>query len=310
MKVETLVVDGPLAFRMARLDAAEKRRNGLQILGMEALAARLAGGFVRPAGSEDVEAAVASALGQGGFIVIDGVRGLPGMVRAAASTLTKLWRSGIELERDGRTAQAGDVAELDRRVRALLPRGVLAPPDLARAGLERLRFAPVLLGPVAFSATAYVEPVWRPLVEGLSRTLVAAGLDMVGTPARTASAATPAASAGARVFVCSDPACEALEAVRWVRSVLATGDVRPRDVAVTASDTGPYDERMAALVAESGLPVHFSHGIPALSTADGQTCAALADVIVGGLSQDRIRRLLARLRGGGGPLAAMPHLVW
>ncbi|MQX80027.1 hypothetical protein [Sinorhizobium medicae] len=41
--------------------------------------------------------------------------------------------------------------------------------------------------------------------------------------------------------------------------------------------------------------VHFSHGVPALSTADGQTCAAHADILGNGLTQERVWRLIRRL---------------
>lgn len=38
-------------------------------------------------------------------------------------------------------------------------------------------------------------------------------------------------------------------------------------------------------------------GIKAVATADGQTAAALADVLVKGISQERVRRLFRRLNG-------------
>ncbi|WP_246750167.1 hypothetical protein [Mesorhizobium caraganae] len=49
------------------------------------------------------------------------------------------------------------------------------------------------------------------------------------------------------------------------------------------------------LAREAGLPLHFSHGIPALATREGQSCAALADILLRGLSQERVRLLLARV---------------
>ena len=306
MRVETLVVDGPLAMRMARLQATEDGRSGLQIVDMPSLAARLAGGFLRPARDEEVEIAVAAALAEGDFTAIEGARMLPGMVRAAKATLHKLWRSAVVLCPGDRGGQAADVAELDRRVRALLPRAALAPPDLARAAMERVRSAPTLLGAVAFSGAEPVAPVWRPLVGALTETLAAAGEGAVGSDAGRDEADLTDALARARVVVCPDLSSEALEAVRWARGVLASG-VRPRDVAIVASDTSPYDERMMALVAESRLPIHFSHGVAALATPEGQTCAALADLVSGGLSQDRVRRLLPWLGGGGGPLGDLPR---
>ena len=53
-------------------------------------------------------------------------------------------------------------------------------------------------------------------------------------------------------------------------------------------------KRMLVLTRTAGLPVHFTHGVAALESADGQACAALADVLLRGISQVRVRRLLRR----------------
>jgi hypothetical protein len=52
MRIHTVVVDGPLALRMRRLDAAREGATGRKILTLPLLAARLAGGFVVPATQE------------------------------------------------------------------------------------------------------------------------------------------------------------------------------------------------------------------------------------------------------------------
>jgi hypothetical protein len=62
MNRRTVVVEGPLAFRMRRRAAARGSEAGLQILTLPFLAARLAGGFRRPARSRDVEPAIRLAL--------------------------------------------------------------------------------------------------------------------------------------------------------------------------------------------------------------------------------------------------------
>ncbi len=63
----TFIVDGPLAFRMRRIYAARGGASGVQILTMPLVAAHLAGGFTRPARSQDLDAAIRAALGGGGF---------------------------------------------------------------------------------------------------------------------------------------------------------------------------------------------------------------------------------------------------
>lgn len=52
MSIHSVAVDGPLALRMRRLDAAREGATGRQILTLPLLAARLAGGFIAPASQE------------------------------------------------------------------------------------------------------------------------------------------------------------------------------------------------------------------------------------------------------------------
>jgi hypothetical protein len=61
----TVVVEGPLAFHMRRWGAVARRETGVQIYTLPMLAARLAGGFYRAVGPEELQPAIACALTQG-----------------------------------------------------------------------------------------------------------------------------------------------------------------------------------------------------------------------------------------------------
>src|SRR5580693_122302 len=93
--LRTVVVDGPLALRTRRLQAARNRELGLQIYTLPQLVARLAGGFIHPATGDDIEPAVRAALQLAGFADLGPLSGLPGMVRAVSRTLDRLWRAGV-----------------------------------------------------------------------------------------------------------------------------------------------------------------------------------------------------------------------
>src|SRR6266446_3051089 len=97
MKRRTVVVEGPLEFRMRRLAAARGAEVGLQIATLPLLAARLTGGFRRPARSRDLEPAIKAALDAGGFIELDEMRRLPAMTRSVVRTLGKAWDADISL---------------------------------------------------------------------------------------------------------------------------------------------------------------------------------------------------------------------
>jgi hypothetical protein len=115
MKRRVIVVDGPLAFRMKRVEAARASLLGLEVLSLPLLAARLAGGFRRFADRDLLAPAIAEALGEGNFKDIDSVKDLPGMVR-------KVLPAGALLPRDGRDAALARIqfASESAKERALL----------------------------------------------------------------------------------------------------------------------------------------------------------------------------------------------
>jgi hypothetical protein len=82
---------------MARVNAARAGAHGIQILTMGQMAARLAGGFLAPIDSESLRDAVREALPETDLGELESIKTLPGMVRAAVSTLDKVWRADIDL---------------------------------------------------------------------------------------------------------------------------------------------------------------------------------------------------------------------
>src|SRR5947208_2924341 len=120
----TVIVEGPLAFRMRRIAGARRCEVGLQIVTLPLLAARLVGGFTRPARSQHLDLAIRAALEAGGFAEIESIRELPGMARSVAWTLTRIWQADLSLaDRVGRSARLADLAVVEQRVRAKLPAG-------------------------------------------------------------------------------------------------------------------------------------------------------------------------------------------
>jgi hypothetical protein len=124
MKRRVTVVDGPLAFGMRRFEAARANDVGLKVLTLPLLASRLAGGFRHLADRETLSMAVGRALQDGGFAQIDGVRHLPGMVRAALQSLDRSWSADLDLDDLAYTsARVADLVMLQRRVSEALPHG-------------------------------------------------------------------------------------------------------------------------------------------------------------------------------------------
>lgn len=311
MKRRTVIVEGPVAFAQRRWQAACHSECGVQIYTLALLAARLAGGFHRPALSADLEPCIKQALDAGGFVDIEKMRQLPGMTRSTARTLIDLWSKDVSLrDLSSSNGRLSDLALIERRVLTALPPGVLPPRELRDAAMQRLHHAPAILGEVELDRLSRVPPVWRPLLEALHEVIE---LRWMGHSAATepwfpglllpdtdAVGASPI-----EVASCADSSAEVVESLRWARELIASGRARPEEIAICSTSTERWDEYFVTLVDSSALPIHFSNGRPALSTWDGQACAALVDVLLNGLSQDRIRRLL---RYSAGRCAALEDL--
>jgi hypothetical protein len=307
----TVIVEGPLALNMRRITAAREAEAGVQIMSLPQLAARLAGGFTRPARSEDLDPAIQSALDAGGFTELESIRSLPGMTRSVAWTLTRLWDADYMLaDRVHETARLRDLMSIEARVRARLPTGILSPPNLRNAALQRVSFAPAVLGSVELDRVVRVAPIWRPLLTALGRLVRVSwrnlGSSDVSWFAGELVSDPHSAPASAETVSCASPRAEAVEALRWVRELIASGGARPEQIAVCAAATKDWDDHMLVLAADAGLPLHFSHGVPALASREGQACAALADILLNGLSQERVRRLFSHAPSHSRALAKLP----
>ncbi len=199
---------------------------------------------------------------------------------------------------------------IEARVRANLPAGVLTPRDLRDAALQRLRHAPVVLGPVELDQAVRVARVWRPLLDTPAQhvRLTWRNPDAVDVAwfAGNVVCDTRPAPAEPEIISCATPREEAIEALRWMRELIGVGRARPEEIAICATATEDWDDYMLVLAADAGLPLHFSHGVPALASREGQACAALADVLLNGLSQDRVRRLFGHVAGRSQGLKDLP----
>lgn len=302
-----------MAYHERRWKAARESDCGLQIGTLAVLAARLCGGFHRPALNEDLEPLIKTALDAGGFVEIGRMGRLPGMTRATTRTLADVWAADISLAAlSAANKRIADLALIERRVLDALPEGVLPPRELRDLALTRLSHAAAVLGPVELDQLSHVPLVWRPLLRALHdyvevRWTQPSATDTAWFPGLVITDDLSAESEPSDVVSCADPHAEAIESLRWARELVASGRARPEEIAICATSTAPWDEHFVTLVDSAELPVHFSGGRPALSSWAGQACAALADVLRNGLSQERIRRLVRYSAGRSVGLGQLPQ---
>ena len=301
----THIIEGPLALRTQRMLAARQGALGRDALSLTQLAARLAGGFKAAAGADELFPAIRASLLEGGFQELDAVRDLPGTARAVAVSLDKIWRTGVLLqELSGRHNRLADLALVEQRVQQRLPQGRLCLPELQAAAIARLPFAPAVFGTILIDGCLDVDPLWRPLLNGLTQVTevswrcVDNGTDRSWFKGRLLSDA-PQALPELVAESSADPRAEVVEALRWARARLSEGTLQAEHLGLAAVSTEVFDEHMLVLSRTAQLRVHFSHGRPALTFPDGQACAALADILLNGLDQPRVRRLIRRLPESG-----------
>lgn len=308
----TLVVHGRLAMREGRLAAARDGRHGLQIMSFEQAAVRLTGGFARPIDDESLRAAIQVVLPVTPMGELESIKALPGMIDAAADTLYKAWRAGIDL-----AAQAADhprldaIARLEAAVLDHLPPGMMRPLDIVATATARIAHASAVLGPMEIAGLTELSPCWRPLLKALTTHIPVqwtAGPRSVPTwldGTRVTVARAPAQAPGISAVSAATAYHEAIEAMRWARSLLVSG-VSPSEIAIATASPADYDDHFLALRADANIDLHFVHGVRTVTTREGQAAAALADIVVRGLSQSRLRRLAALCRDSG-PFETLPE---
>ena len=308
----TIVVHTKLSGHMIRVAAARNGANGLQILTMAQLASRLAGGLLQPIDPDALQDAVREALSAGSLGDLDAIKTLPGMLRAVIDTLDKVWRAGIDLSASSeprlRALRTLEVETLRR-----LPASMKRPAGLVELACARINYARKVIGPVEIHGHSEMSPCWRPLLLALANAVPVvwvAGARSVPSWLRETAVeirqdVSPAPTIA--LFSCATPHHEALEAVRWMRELIASGTARPEDIAIAAASPADFDDHIMALSADANIPIHFVHGLRAVTTRDGQTAAALAETLLKGVSQERIGRLFKLLPETTPAIAGLPR---
>ena len=309
----TVIAHSLLRMRELRLEAARGRRHGLQIMTFEQLAARLAGGMAQPVDDDALREAITAVLPETALGELDGIKALPGIVSAAADTLRKAWRAGVDLQ--GRAAEHPrlySIASLESAVMGALPPAMMRPVNLVAAGRARLEHAAALFGPIDIVGITELSPVWRPLLHAIAAHVpvrwiagprpIPDWLDRAAIEIVEDKAQTPAVAA----VTAATAYHEAVEAMRWARQLLASGKAESADVAIASATPAEYDDHFLALRADASLDLHFVHGVKVTASRVGQVAAALADVLQRGLSQTQVRRLNTLLRAHPGPFADLP----
>lgn len=319
--LSTIVVSNRNAWRHCRANAALGRKRGVRLLTIDQLAARLAGGFLQPIDGDHLSTAVRESisltLGE-----LDAIKTLPGFQRAAVNSLSKAWSAGLSLEDEATASKEQSarirlesLALLEREVLVRLPKNEMRPNDLVARALKRVGYAKVLFGSIEIHGRTEMSPVWRPILVALATetevTWVAEArrvptwLAPTGVAIRGRAPEQPVR----RAISCASPRHEILEAVRWARRLLANG-IGAQEIAITTASPSGWDDHVLALAETANIPIHFVHGRAALDSPEGQLAAALAEVLLRGFSQPRVKRAVGLLRSQTTKFSDVPSQWW
>ena len=242
---KTVVVHNRYAWRSYRTKAAFDREQGLRLLTIEQLAARLAGGFLTPIDSDQLKSAVASAIGER-LGELDAIKQLPGFQRAAAASLSKSWSAGLTLEKEAECAavqtareRLSSLAALEREVLSRLPSNQVPSRDLVAAASKRVQHSGAIFGRIEIHGRTEMSPVWRPLLSQIAEhtdvVWVGGAREIPGwlSDPNISTETSPPSEPTIRAVSCASPRHEILEAFRWARRHLAEG-VLPHVVRLVA----------------------------------------------------------------------------
>jgi hypothetical protein len=308
----TVIVNGRMALRTSRLQAARDSSMALMVSTVEQAAARLAGGFLQIVDHVTLRELVSQVLPDTDVGELEPIKSLPGMPSAFASTLMKFWLSDIRDDEFGVSPRIAAIRKLEAAVMEVLPSHLMRPADLVALACSRAAHAPMIFGEVRFRGMTDLHPVWRPFLD-----VIASGQKVVweAGPRQLPELLKERPSVGI-VFdepsspdvlgvSCASDRHEVIEAIRWVRSRIVAG-IDPADIAIATVSLQTYDDLVAAVAGETDVAVHMTSGAPALTTRAGQTTAALADLMLRGISQKRVVRLFSLIGPGNGVLAELP----
>jgi hypothetical protein len=218
------------------------------------------------------------------------------MVRAAVGTLEKVWNSGIDLVGEPHPRLQA-IRALEEEVLRRLPPSMKRQKELVDLACGRIWDAKIVLGPIEIHGHSEMSPCWRPLLNELSEVVP---VDWIAGPrhlpawlcdTRAEIRTGPSSGAKPILLSCANPQHEVTEVFRWMRELLSTGRVQPEEIAIAAASPADFDDHVLALSHDTNIPVHFVHGTKAVAARDGQIAAALAELLVKGISQEQVRRL-------------------
>jgi hypothetical protein len=300
---KTTITFGKVALEAERAKLARSGTIGGQVMAFEHMVERLAGGFLRIVDIMTLRETVKACLDdeETNLGELDVIKSMPGMTTACADSLMAWWMSGLCNSDFEHQPRMQAIFSLEEAVEQRLPPHLRKPADIVEMACKKIAFAPKVLGEVVFHGMTDLHPVWRPVLEAM------AGIDGYGFtwdggpysvpewissfPVGTVKLIERAPEKPSLAAeTASDARHEVLEALRWAVELLAAGH-KGEDIAIAAVSTGAYEGIVHTIARDSDIEIYMPNGIPTLQTPTGQECAALADILIRGISHKRVRRL-------------------
>ena len=173
------------------------------------------------------------------------------MPRAVLQSLDAAWRADIDLSSlPQHIRRFADLHLIETRIREQLPPSRRLPRDLRDDALRCVSLAKLLLGPVTLAGVVEVDAIWRPLLNAVARfTDLSWDLPAQADHGWFSGAASRRVAVGPARFaaeVSADLKSEVVEALRWVRQLLSSGQSKAAEIAIAATATPDWDDHLLA----------------------------------------------------------------
>jgi hypothetical protein len=163
---------------------------------------------------------------------------------------------------------------------------MMRPSDLVKAALQRRDHVGALFGPIEIAGINELSPCWRRLLHAIAtRTPVRWTAGPRSLPGWLDAGLIDVASAAPQMPEITQVSAatayhEAIEAIRWARQLIASGNASPEEIGIASVTPADYDDHFLALRVDANLDLHFVHGVKITASREGQAAAALVDILV------------------------------
>lgn len=302
----TLIVDNMLSMQEEKLKLAKENKLGVQVMFIEQFFERLAGGFLKTINYMQTQKVINKNVEKVELKEIKNISKLPGFSKATANTLFKVWLSDINKDDYKENSRFNDLMNISNELEKSLFPNIKLPKTIVELCNNNLDNIKNIFGDITFKNMTEIAPLWKNAILKIvtynkskkndinfywdschykkpdwvnleNGFIVKDNIFKKTNNIKTYSFATPRE--------------EISNVIRWAKELLSKG-VLPNEIAICSSMPNLYDSILFSIIENAELKIHFANGISIINSENGQEIASLIDILLRGVSQKKLKRLI------------------